>query len=189
MGINKMPQNEGLRIYLCGSVKKGVGDDRTQNEFWCPEHEEKIHSCVSAKVTLLNPSKTNIQRSDYFLNFGCDMQLVASSDFLIADLRSGKGIGVGAELMFAHQSRIPVISWLPEKSHYRRDLSDVFGEDLENWIHPFAFSLSDHIEVSLEDICHKINLINQGALSALSSQRSISQAKAHYLKSHPVQQL
>lgn len=159
MAITRDFRRQPVRIYLCGSIKKGASDRRDRTEYWQDIHEEKIKTWVSSDVSILNPAKFLISRKDYFVNFGCDMYLVRTSDLVIADLRSEKGIGVGAEMMFAQGSGIPVISWLPPGSHYRRDLSDVFGEDLKNWTHPFAYSLSDYVEDSLEGVCHRINVL------------------------------
>jgi hypothetical protein len=174
-----------VRIYLCGSVKKGVTDTRPGTEFWSPEHEEFIARTIDGNVELLNPSKTPISRKDYFINFGCDIFLVRSAHLLIVDLRSEKGIGVGAELMFARQARVPVIAWLPPGSHYRRDLSDVFGEDLQNWVHPFAFSLSDYIEDNLEAVCCRANAILSGSLDLAHQSRTIEDAIDSFLALYP----
>ena len=173
-----------VRIYLCGSVKKGLADDRPTGEFWLPEHERVIARAVIGAVELLNPSKTKISRQDYFVNFGCDIFLVRSSHLVIADLRSEKGIGVGAELMFARQAGIPVVSWLPPNSHYRRDLSDVFGEDLRDWVHPFAFALSDYIEDSLEAVCMRANMILSGT-SPRAEGKAIEVAVEKFLIQYP----
>lgn len=173
------------RIYLCGSIKKGVSDVRSSNEFWTEEDEARIIDRLKEPVLLLNPAKTAIKRQDYFLNFGCDIFLVQSADLVIADLRSEKGIGVGAELMFAKQSGIPVISWLPQNSHYRRDLTDVFGEDLSNWIHPFAYSLSDYIEDSLERVCERSNGVLFSSEMHLDGENVIPKAIDRFLTNHP----
>lgn len=174
-----------FRIYLCGSVKKGNEDDRSPKHFWTEDDENTIRENLGINIALLNPSKTDIDRSDYFLNFGCDLHLVQTSDLIFADLRNERGIGVGAELMYARQAQIPVISWLPHDSHYRRDLSNVFGEDLKGWIHPFAFSLSDYIEESLIDICCRAELILSGGCPARCEQKSVATATKHFLNEHP----
>jgi hypothetical protein len=174
-----------IRIYLCGSVKKGLTDNRPETEFWSPQHEDLIGRTIKGNIELLNPSKTPISRKDYFTNFGCDLFLVQSSNLLIADLRSEKGIGVGAEMMFARQAAIPVIAWLPPESHYRRDLSNVFGEDLQNWMHPFAYALSDYLEDSLEAVCHRANAILSGSIDRISESKTIERAIDKFLTRYP----
>ena len=54
-------------------------------------------------------------------------------------------------MMFAVQNGLPVITWSPPESHYRRKfLPNVYGEDLHDWTHPFIFGLSDYIVDTLE---------------------------------------
>lgn len=176
---------DSARIYLCGSVKKGRDDKRSADEFWSEGDEERILNCLKSDVSLLNPSKTPICRQDYFVNFGCDIWLIQSADVLFADLRKEKGIGVGAELMFARQEGIPVIAWLPQGSHYRRDLSNVFGEDLKDWIHPFAYTLSDYIEETLDDVCRTAQKLLAGSLEKKCSGKSINSAVAEFVRNYP----
>jgi hypothetical protein len=142
-----------LRIYLSGSIRKGDGDSRPDRFFWSERDEAFISANVGAeKVELLNPAKASIQRTDFALNFGCDLYLVSISDVVLVDARTEKGIGVGAEMMFAVSRGIPVITWAPPNSHYRRDfVPNVFGEDLHDWTHPFVFGLSDYVVDSLAD--------------------------------------
>lgn len=185
MALTGSDLNRPVRIYLCGSVKKGLEDNRPEEEFWAHAHEMAIVASLDRPVELLNPSKTQIRRSDYFINFGCDMYLVQSSDLLLADLRSEKGIGVGAELMFARQAGIPVIAWLPPDSHYRRDLTDVFGEDLHNWVHPFAYALSDYIEDSLEAVCERAKAILAGEVQSVMINKEIKYATDAFLREYP----
>lgn len=150
-----------LRIYLSGSIKKGRSDMREAHAFWTESDEAMIHAHVDREVVLLNPAKTPIRRNDYFVNYGCDLYLVGSADVILVDLRTEKGIGVGAELMYAHLTARPVIGWLPRNSYYRRDkVEDVFGEDLIDWVHPFAFGLCDLTVETLTDACNQINLMN-----------------------------
>ncbi|RWC53042.1 hypothetical protein [Mesorhizobium sp.] len=142
-----------LRIYLSGSIRKGAADLRSNDYFWSEGDEEYIRkNCGATDVELLNPAKITLERNDYALNFGCDLHLVSISDIVLVDARTEKGIGVGAEMMFAVNRGIPVISWAPRDTHYRRSfLPDVFGEDLHDWTHPFIFGLSDYVVESLAD--------------------------------------
>lgn len=174
-----------VRIYLCGSIKKGSTDNRSSEEFWTTEHEDFIKEALGVEVDLLNPAKSKISRKDYFVNFGCDIFLVKSSVMLFADLRSEKGIGVGAEIMYARQAGIPVIAWLPPSSHYRRDLSNVYGEDLRDWIHPFAFALSDYIEDSLELVCDRAIAILQDKVARTKGEKGIDHAIEKFLGAYP----
>ncbi|MBH5392094.1 class I SAM-dependent methyltransferase [Bradyrhizobium diversitatis] len=158
-----------LRIYLSGSIKKGAGDSRTPDHFWTREDEEFIRANAGRPVELLNPSKADIRRQDFAINFGCDLHLVSISDVVLVDARREKGIGVGAEMMFAIQRGIPVITWSPPDTHYRRSkITDLFGEDLHDWTHPFVFGLSDHV---VDDLQEAMTIIQSGALNALAPRR------------------
>lgn len=152
-----------LRIYLSGSIRKGAGDPRPPDHFWTREDEEAIRSGVGSPVELLNPAKTDIRRQDFGLNFGCDLHLVSISDVVLVDARREKGIGIGAEMMFAVQRGLPVITWAPMESHYRRSkVADVFGEDLTDWTHPFVFGLSDHVVEKLDQAIDLLRALVQG---------------------------
>lgn len=173
------------RVYLCGSVRKGRSDARPVDEFWSEENEAVLKNQIRDDIILLNPSKTQIQRSDYFVNFGCDLFLIKNSDIVLADLRTEKGVGVGAELMYARNIGIPVISWIPTNTHYRRDLFDVFGEDLRDWIHPFAYSLSDYIEGSLVDVCSRARRIIDGLDPGIVRDKNINRALTAFEEKYP----
>jgi hypothetical protein len=159
LGKSTANSKDCLFLYLSGSIKKGNEDGRTANDFWTDEEEHRIIEGIAGlKVKTLNPAKSNIKRADYYGNFGCDLYLVAISDIILVDARTKKGIGVGAEMLFAQIKGIRVITICPPNSNYRRDfIANVFGEDLENWIHPFVYGLSDHI---VDDIDGAIELIN-----------------------------
>ena len=114
-------------------------------------------------MELLNPAKTDIRRQDFALNFGCDLHLVSISDVVLVDARREKGIGIGAEMMFAAQRGIPIVTWAPTDTHYRRSrVADVFGEDLTDWTHPFVFGLSDHVVEELADAVALIRDLARG---------------------------
>lgn len=155
-----------LRIYLSGSIRKGSTDPRSEDHFWSERDEQFIRDNAGvAAVELLNPAKTHIKRSDFGLNFGCDLYLVSISDVVLVDARREKGIGVGAEMMFAVDRGIPVIAWAPPDTHYRRSfVPDVFGEDLHDWTHPFIFGLSDRIADNLSEVMEHVRAYLRGEL-------------------------
>ena len=152
-----------LRVYLSGSIRKGTEDPRSPDHFWTPEDEEMIRSGIGSPVDLLNPAKADIERQRFDINFGCDLYLVSISDVVLVDARLEKGIGVGAEMMFAAHHDIPVITWAPRETHYRRSsVPGVFGEDLTDWTHPFVFGLSDYVVEELEGAIDLIRAIARG---------------------------
>ncbi len=145
--IRVIDSQSQLLVYLSGSIRKGSNDDRDSDNFWGDAEEKALLQPVrSAKITTLNPARSDLRRNDYYANFGCDLHLVAMSDAVVVDARTEKGVGVGAEMMFASQRGIPVITVAPKNTNYRRDfLPNVFGEDLHDWVHPFVFGLSSNI--------------------------------------------
>lgn len=156
-----------LRIYLSGSIRKGSTDSRSDDHFWSERDEQFIREHAGVpQVELLNPAKTRIRRSDFALNFGCDLYLVSISDIVLVDARREKGIGVGAEMMFAADCGIPIIAWAPPDSHYRRSfVPNVFGEDLHDWTHPFIFGLSDRVVDDLGQAMEQVRAHVRGELT------------------------
>lgn len=173
-----------LRVYLSGSIKKGDDDRRSLDHFWSQANEEFIRRALSElRVEMLNPAKTAVRRSDYALNFGCDLHLVATSDVVLVDARTEKGIGVGAEMMFAAQCGIPVITWAPRNSHYRRDfVGNVFGEDLHDWTHPFIHGLSDYVVEGLGEAVKLLRTYVDGG--RLEIRKSPDRLIAQYAEEH-----
>lgn len=145
-----------VKVYLCGSIKKGASD-RINRKVWGPEEEDAIISSFGSEwnVELLNPATVGIKRVDSFNNFGGDMYYVKISDFIFVDARDRRGIGIGGEMFAAKYFGIPVVSLCPVGSHYRKDyVEDLCGENVNNWIHPFITGLSDYIS---DDIPGAIN--------------------------------
>lgn len=142
-----------LLVYLSGNVRKGSEDTRPADAFWSEEDEQRIVAGVrSGDVVLLNPARSRVDRADHRANFGCDLHLVRTSDAVLVDARGERGIGVGAEMMFARYVGTPVISVCPPNTFYRRDLiRDVGGEDLHDWTHPFLAGLSDEVVADVDD--------------------------------------
>lgn len=175
---------DGPLIYLSGSIKKGARDGRDTEDFWTPENEATILNSIRPEPRLLNPARSRIRRSDYHANYGCDLAMVESSSFVLVDLRRERGIGVGAELMFAQIKAIPVVAWSPLDTQYRRTfVEDVYGEDLHNWIHPFAFGLCDFLEETLEAACDRINsMIRDGGRKTTPS---LDSAVAYFKRLYP----
>jgi hypothetical protein len=148
-----------VRVYLAGSVPKGADDPRPTDDYWSEDDERKVQRGIcSAAVETLNPNKSGVSRADFYANFGCDLYLVDSSDVVFVDARHQRGIGVGAEMMFAQMRGRRVVVICPENSFYRRrDVRDMFGEDLDEWIHPFVMGLADYIANDVEEAVGWVN--------------------------------
>lgn len=111
-----------VKIFLSGSIYKGVDDTRESGFFWSDAEEQVLRKCVTnANITLLNPNKVTIDKSRYIERFRTDLEMVLESDLVLVDVRTKKGLGVGAELMMAQYEGIPIIGLCPDGSAYRRD--------------------------------------------------------------------
>jgi len=159
-----------ITIYLSGTIRKGAHDTRPDYLFWSDDEEKYISENIAdCAPRMLNPAKTPIQRGDFRANFGCDLYLISISDVMMVDARHEKGVGVGAEMMYAHLFEIPVITICPPNSNYRRSfLPNVYGEDLHNWTHPFIDGLSDHIA---DNVQHAVAIINSLGCDGLRESR------------------
>src|ERR1700722_9849273 len=137
-----------LYIYLAGTIKKSNED---QDLDWTQEEMILLKRSLSpVELTFLNPAMRSDDLSDQKSVFGRDLFQVYSSHIVLVDAREKRGLGVGAEMMFAKMNRIPVVAWLPEKTHYHRQKIHLLGQHVESWIHPFVFNLSDYLAPSLE---------------------------------------
>ncbi|HSW87359.1 MAG TPA: hypothetical protein VLG49_07685 [Rhabdochlamydiaceae bacterium] len=139
-----------IAIYFAGSIKKA--HESSDDSFWTPEDlsvlKENLNGC---EIVFLNPALRTDDLSDPRSAFGRDMIQVFSSNVVFVDARDRRGLGVGAEMMWAKINRIPVIVWAPRNSHYRKDQTTVLDVPVQNFIHPFVESLSDKIVENLEE--------------------------------------
>lgn len=105
-----MKQN--LAIYLAGTIKKGhVVSDLL---CWTDEHMAQIQENLKDfDVSFLNPALRTDDLGDQFSVFGRDMLQVFTSHVVFVDARDRRGLGVGAEMMWAKMNGIPVVTWAP----------------------------------------------------------------------------
>lgn len=130
-----------VAIYLAGSIQKG---HKGNNRRWTEEDRQILREeLADYSVTFLNPDQRSDDLSDQKSVFGRDMLQVFCSDLVFVDARERRGLGVGAEMMWAKANRIPVISWLPLGTHYRTQNTSILGVPVDYWVHPFVESLSD----------------------------------------------
>ncbi|MBS0606725.1 MAG: hypothetical protein JSR57_07230 [Verrucomicrobia bacterium] len=139
-----------IAIYLAGSIQKG--HEKNNGSYWTEEDMQSLRENLPEfQISFLNPAFRTDDLSDQRSVFGRDMLQVFSSDFVFVDARHRRGLGVGAEMMWAKANRIPVVVWAPKDSHYSKSQTSLLGVEVENWVHPFVESLSDHIAVDLVD--------------------------------------
>lgn len=138
-----------IALYLAGSIKK---DHEVNPSFWS---EQDIHllktSLPRYDVALLNPAFRTDDLSDSTSVFGRDMLQVFSSNVVFVDARDRRGLGVGAEMMWAKLNNIPVVTWAPKNSHYNKSHAKLLDVSIDNYIHPFVWALSDQIVDTLPE--------------------------------------
>ena len=103
------------------------------------------------QVLFLNPAFRTDDLTDQHSIFGRDMTQVFCSHVVLVDARDRRGLGVGAEMMWAKINKIPLVSWAPKESHYNKSKATLLGVSVDNLIHPFVSGLSDQIVETLEE--------------------------------------
>ena len=135
-------------IYLAGKIKKG--HEASGSSYWSDEEMLALQAYLfDYTLSFLNPALRSDDLSDQRSVFGRDMMQVFCSDIVFVDARDRRGLGVGAEMMWAKFHKIPVISLAPKNSHYHKTQTTLLDTPVSNWIHPFIQSLSD---VIVEDL-------------------------------------
>lgn len=74
------------------------------------------------------------------------MLQVFSSNIVFVDARDRRGLGVGAEMMWAKVNKIPVVTWAPRNSHYHKDQTTILGVTVANFIHPLIILVLFEVE-------------------------------------------
>jgi hypothetical protein len=168
-----------LRVYLCGSIKKGNDDKRS--EFWSLDDIIELQAAVAPyDLIVLNPGDRQDNLSDVKATFGRDLLQVFTSDAILVDARHKRGVGVGAEMLFAKTQGIPVITVAPRNSHYHRTNVTLMGQFVEDWTHPFISELSDAVVESVSD-AGRVAASLDGAQNGKGSE-VFENAMRHYLR-------
>lgn len=171
-----------ILIYLAGTIKKGPED--MHESVWTDEDINFIKTKLHLyKVIILNPAFRSDDLSDYESTFGRDMLQVSSSDIVFVDARNRRGIGVGAEMMWAKINRIPIITWAPLNTHYNKINAKILDVDVDHFIHPFIGSLSDKIVDNLKEGAEWIeNFIKHPSSISIKGFEHIHAFIQHYKK-------
>ncbi len=139
-----------ISIYLAGSIKKA--HERADESFWTDADMLFLRNNLPEyEISFLNPAFRSDDLSDQRSVFGRDMTQVFCSDVVFVDARDRRGLGVGAEMMWAKFHKIPIVTLAPIDSHYNKSKTTLLDVAVENWVHPFVESLSDAIVENLSD--------------------------------------
>jgi len=139
-----------LSIYLAGNIKKE--HEKESAVFWTQKDQDILRKGLAPNdISFLNPATRMDDLSDQKSVFGRDMLQVYCANVVFVDVRERRGLGVGAEMMWAKMNHLPVLSLAPKNSHYRKKEVTLLDKRVENWVHPFVYSLSDAIVQDLEE--------------------------------------
>ncbi len=168
-----------IAIYLAGSIKKD--HEKTDESFWTEDNMLLLRSSLQGYlVSFLNPAFRTDDLSDQHSVFGRDMTQVFCSDVVFVDARERRGLGVGAEMMWAKLHSIPVVTWAPKNSHYNKDKTTILGVPVEGFIHPFVQSLSDRVVATLEEGAEWIHKVKSTPTYEIKGIGHIKEAMEYY---------
>ncbi|MFI5343044.1 MAG: hypothetical protein ACHQUC_02360 [Chlamydiales bacterium] len=168
-----------VAIYLAGSIKKG--HEKSDESYWTEENISFLKQNLSEhEISFLNPAFRTDDLSDQYSVFGRDMLQVFCSHIVFVDARDRRGLGVGAEMMWAKLNKIPVVTWAPRNSHYRKDQTTILDVSVQNFIHPFVESLSDKVVQDLAEGAKWIHEFISSPSIAIKGIDHIGAAMNHY---------
>jgi hypothetical protein len=174
-----------IGIYLAGSIKKE--HEKVDESYWTESDIALLKkSLAQYEVSFLNPALRTDDLSDSFSVFGRDMLQVFSSNVVFVDARDRRGLGVGAEMMWAKVNQIPIVTWAPKNSHYHKERTTLLDIPVEEFIHPFVFALSDRIVENLEEGAHWIDEFISNPEIEIKTLSYIGEAM-HYYKENQLQ--
>ncbi len=170
---------KSISIYLAGNIQKG--HEKESQIYWTSDDQEfLVGNLKDIDVSLLNPAIREDDLSDQHAVFGRDMMQVFCSDLVFVDARERRGLGVGAEMMWAKMNSIPVLTLASKDSHYCKSEVELLGKKVEGWIHPFVFSLSDCIVEDLHQAVAWIESFCIGDMRAIKGPEDICDAMKYY---------
>lgn len=147
----KVHQNKTITIYLAGKIPKG-NEPPNDDMHWTQNHMHYLQSKLSEfNIILLNPIFKDSDLTNQDSVFGRDMQYVFSSNIIFVDARERRGLGVGAEMMWAKTNGIPVITWAPQNTHYHKTPTQLTKTSTPGFIHPFVKALSDQVVDNIDE--------------------------------------
>lgn len=172
-----------VSIYLSGSIKKG--HKKANESFWTDEDMLFLkQNLPEYEVSFLNPAFRSDNLSDQRSVFGRDMIQVFCSDVVFVDARDRRGLGVGAEMMWAKFHKIPIVTLAPKDSHYNKSKTTLLGVAVEDWVHPFVEALSDAIVADLTEGAMWIRKFASACAPQVKDVESIQSAMQYYRDSN-----
>ncbi|MCH9612848.1 MAG: hypothetical protein S4CHLAM102_13480 [Chlamydiia bacterium] len=172
--------SKSFSIYLAGKIQKA--HENPNETYWTEKDQEVLRQALLPRqLHFLNPAIRTDDLSDQRSVFGRDMMQVFSSDCVIVDARDRRGLGVGAEMMWAKMNGIPLISLAPHNTHYHKASTSLLGVEVNEWVHPFVEGLSDVVVESLEEAAQWILDRLESGLASTKGVDWIHGAMKYYL--------
>jgi hypothetical protein len=151
------------------------------DSYWTDDDMAMLeHELVNYDVTFLNPALRSDDLSDQRSVFGRDMLQVYCSNIVFVDARHKRGLGVGAEMMWAKLNSIPVVTLAPKNTHYNKSETSLLGVPVSNWIHPFVESLSDKVVENLAEGAQWIIQALSNSATRIKSIEYLHEAMQYY---------
>lgn len=173
-----------IAIYLAGNIKKS--HEQLHESFWGEPEMAAISAALQpVQVDFLHPGLRSDDLSDQKSVFGRDMTQVYCSNVVFVDARQRRGLGVGAEMMWAKMNSIPVVTLCPLEAHYQKSQIQILDVSVNNWVHPFIANLSDFVAPTLEAGAEWIHsfFIKKHSHITIKGPKYIKEAMAYYRES------
>jgi hypothetical protein len=168
-----------VAIYLAGAIQKG--HKSSDSLCWTDGHMAEIQENLGDfKALFLNPAIRSDDLTDQHSVFGRDMLQVLTSHIVFVDARAKRGLGVGAEMMWAKLNKIPVVTWAPKNTHYHQNETSILGVQVVNFVHPFVEALSDKIVDSPAEGARWIEAMMSDSNIQVKGRESIQSAMQYY---------
>lgn len=138
-----------MKIYLAGSVPKG---DKESDIFddWRLRYKKTLSTLFDAQF--IDPYHRELDESDSMEVVGQDCMHIQDSDLVVMNSEERLGAGTASEMVIAKYFKKPLIIVLPKDTHHRRSNIVFNGKNIDDWIHPFIFTLADFVIEKIEDI-------------------------------------
>lgn len=107
-----------------------------------------------AGVSVCDPEETVIPHDDFVARFHYCMNEISTADVIVVEASGRLGLGVGAEMMFAKQCRIPIFAICPRESYYRKTVRKAEVDAV--WLHPFIYGLATKVFSSVDECVAEI---------------------------------
>lgn len=167
-----------VAIYFAGTILKG---HETNASRWMEEHFQILREKLAPEILqVLSPAIRSDDLSDQRSVFGRDMTQISMSDLVFVDARHRRGLGVGAEMMWAKILGKPVIVWAPPETHYHQTEAKILDQVIPHFIHPFVENLSDAVVASVEEGAEWILRFLKGEIHEIKDRQSIQEAMDYY---------